>query len=117
MYTYPDLAVVCGEPRLLDGRKDTLLNPALVVEVLSPSTEAYDRGFKAAQYRGIESLDEYALVWRTEPRVEVYRRQPGGHWLLSEFIGIDSACQFESVGAVVPLAEIYDKVTFDAVQP
>jgi Uma2 family endonuclease len=114
LYTYPDLAVVCGEPRLLDGRKDTLLNPALVVEVLSPSTEAYDRGFKAAQYRGIESLQEYALVSQTEPRVEVFRRQDGGHWLLTESVGMDAACSFESVGASVPLAEIYDKVTFEA---
>jgi Uma2 family endonuclease len=117
LYTYPDVAVVCGEPKLLDGRKDTLLNPALIVEVLSPSTEGYDRGFKFAQYRTLESIEEYALVWQSEPRVEVFRRQPGGHWLLSEFIGIDSVCQFESVGAGVPLTEIYDKVSFDAAQP
>jgi Uma2 family endonuclease len=113
LYTYPDIAVVCDEPKLLDGRKDTLLNPALLVEVLSPSTEAYDRGFKSAQYRAIESLGEYALVSQSEPRVEVFRRQPGGHWLFSEFVGLDSMCEFASVSVSVPLAEIYDKVAFD----
>jgi len=116
LYAYPDLAIVCGEPEYIDGRKDTLINPALIVEVLSPSTEGYDRGFKSAQYRTVESLEEYALVSQTEPRVEVFRRQPGGHWLLSEFVGLGSVCQFESVEASVPLAEIYNKVTFDAAE-
>ncbi len=113
LYTYPDIAVVCGEPKLLDGRKDTLLNPALIVEVLSPSTEMSDRGFKFAQYRTVESLEEYALVSQTEPRVEVFRRQPGGHWLLSEFVGLEATCHFDSVNASVPLSEIYDKVGFE----
>jgi Uma2 family endonuclease len=112
-YTYPDIVVVCGEPKFADGRSDTLLNPALIVEVLSHSTEGYDRGFKFAQYRRIESLEEYALVSQTEPRVEVFRRQPGGHWLLSEFVGLEAAAHFDSLSASVPLAEIYDKVTFE----
>jgi len=113
LYTYPDIVVVCGEPRFADGRTDTLLNPKLIAEVLSHSTEGYDRGFKSAQYRMVESLEEYAFVWQTEPRVEVFRRQPGGHWLLSESIGLDSVCTLESVNASVTLAEIYDKVAFD----
>jgi len=112
LYTYPDLVVVCGEPKYADGRRDTLLNPRLIVEVLSPSTEAYDRGFKSAQYRALESLDEYALVSQAEPRVEVFRRQPGGQWLLSEFAGLDALCRFESVDAAVALSEVYDNVTF-----
>jgi Uma2 family endonuclease len=112
LYTYPDLVVVCGEPKYADGRRDTLLNPRLIVEVLSPSTEAYDRGFKSAQYRALESLEEYALVSQSEPRVEVFRRQPGGQWLLSEFAGLDALCRFESVDAVVALSEVYDNVTF-----
>jgi Uma2 family endonuclease len=116
LYTYPDIVVVSGDPRFADGRSDTLLNPTLVIEVLSPSTEAYDRGFKSAQYRRVESLEEYALVWQTEPRVEVFRRQPGGHWLLSESIGMDAVCPFDSVGASVALAEIYDKIAFDAAE-
>jgi Uma2 family endonuclease len=112
LYTYPDVIVISGDPRFADDQHDTLLNPALIVEVLSPSTEAYDRGFKSAQYRTVESLEEYALVSQAEPRVEVFRRQPGGHWLLSEAIGIDAVCHFESLDCVVPLAEIYAKVTF-----
>src|SRR6266849_2096693 len=113
LYTYPDVVVVCGEPRYADDQRDTLLNPILLIEVLSPSTEAYDRGFKSAQYRTLESLQEYALVSQAEPRVEVFRRQDGGHWLLSEFVGLEVACRFESVGASVALVEVYDKVTFD----
>lgn len=112
LYTYPDVVVICGEPQFADDRNDTLLNPTLIVEVLSPSTEAYDRGFKAAQYRTLESLEEYALIAQAEPRVEVFRRQPGGHWLLSEAIGLAAVCRFESLDCSVPLVDIYDKVTF-----
>jgi Uma2 family endonuclease len=117
LYTYPDLVVLCGEPKFVDDQTDTLLNPLLIVEVLSPSTEAYDRGFKFAQYRTLESLQEYALVSQTEPRVEVFRRQSGRDWLLSESIGLDAACRFESVGCAVALAEVYDKVTFGGDEP
>ena len=67
LYTYPDVIVICGDPRFADDQRDTLLNPELIVEVLSPSTEAYDRGFKSAQYRTVESLEEYALVSQAEP--------------------------------------------------
>ena len=112
LYAYPDVVVVGGEPRFTDRLEDTLMNPTLLIEVLSPSTEAYDRGFKSAQYRTIESLQEYALVSQSEPRVEVYRRQPGGHWLLSEFVGLQSSCAFESVDCMIALSEIYSKVTF-----
>ena len=112
LYTYPDVVVICGDPKFADDRSDTLLNPTLIVEVLSPSTEAYDRGFKSAQYRTLESLEEYVLVAQAEPRVEVFRRQPGGHWLLSEAVGLESVCRFESLECGVPLADIYDKVTF-----
>lgn len=112
LYTYPDVAVVCGEPEFVDGRNDTLANPALVIEVLSPSTEAYDRGFKSSQYRTLAPLQEYVLVSQTEARVEVFSRQINGNWLLTEFAGLDSIARFESVDASVPLAEIYAKVRF-----
>jgi len=114
LYAYPDLSVVCSEPKLLDGRKDTLLNPTLLIEVLSPSTEAYDRGFKSAQYRTLETLQEYALVSQSEPRVEVFRRQSSGDWLLSEAVGVESVCSFDSLDARVKLSEIYANVTFEA---
>jgi Uma2 family endonuclease len=89
----------------------------LIVEVLSPSTEAYDRGFKSAQYRTVESLEEYALVSQAEPRVEVFRRQPGGYWLLSEAVGLEAVCHFESLDCAIPLAEIYARVTFSPDDP
>ena len=117
LYTYPDVVVICGDPQFADDQRDTLLNPTLIVEVLSPSTEAYDRGFKSQQYRTIESLEEYALLSQIEPRVEVYRRQGGGHWLLTEGVGLQAICRFESLDCGVPLADIYDKVTFNADDP
>ena len=113
LYTYPDISVVCGESKLADDHKDTLLNPTVLVEVLSPSTEARDRGLKFTHYRHIESLQEYALVWQSEPRLEIYRRQPAGDWLLSEISGLDSTCRFGSLGCEVPLSEIYSGVSFD----
>lgn len=112
LYTYPDIVVICDELRLADNRNDTLLNPVLIVEVLSPSTEAYDRGFKFTQYRKLESLQEYALVSQDEPRVEVFRRQPSGEWLLAEYAGMDARCILKSVDCAIALAELYDKIDF-----
>ncbi len=112
-YTYPDIVVVCGPPKLADNQKDTLLNPTLLIEVLSPSTEAHDRGFKFLHYRQLESLQEYALVWQAEPRVEIFRRQSSGEWLLSEAAGLDAKCRFDSAGCQIALAEIYHRVEFD----
>jgi len=113
LYTYPDIVVVCDPPQYGDGRHDTVLNPTLIAEVLSPSTEAYDRGFKFAQYRALESLQEYALVSQSEPRVEIFRRQPTGDWLLSEATGMEGVCRFDSVGCKVSIRDAYDKVTFE----
>lgn len=113
LYTYPDVSVVWQEPKFADRRTDTLLNPALIVEVLSPSTESRDRGFKFAQYRKLESLTEYALISQDEARVEVFRRRENGEWALAEFVGMDAVARFESVEAAIPLAELYAKVRFE----
>jgi Uma2 family endonuclease len=112
LYTYPDVVVICGEPKFTDDRQDTLVNPSFIAEVLSPSTEAYDRGFKSAQYRTIESLQEYALVSQVEARVEVLRRQPGAGWVLVEFTGLKAVCDFASLKLQIKLADIYEKVVF-----
>src|SRR5258707_5743024 len=112
LYAYPDLIVVCGPPKLADAHNDTLEKPTFLAEVLSPSTEAYDRGFKSSQYRKIESLQEYALISQDEPHVEVYRRQPSGDWLLSESAGLDAVCRFASLDCQVALTAIYARVTF-----
>lgn len=111
VYTYPDIIAGCDPPRFADDQKDTLLNPALVIEVLSPSTEANDRGYKFAQYRQIEFLREYVLVSQTEPRIERFVRQADGRWVLTEHVGLDAICRFESVDCEVPLADIYENVT------
>lgn len=110
VYTFPDLMVVCGQPIFADDQRDTLLNPSVVIEVLSPSTEAYDRGFKFAQYRRIESLKEYVLVSQIEPRVEKFTRQADGTWLFSEYVGLTSVCRFDSIGCEIALAKIYKKI-------
>lgn len=112
LYTYPDLVVVCGEPKFADKRTDTVVNPVLLIEVLSPSTELLDREFKFEQYRKLDSLKEYVLVSQTEPRVEVYQRGPGDQWAHTEFAGLEATARFQSVDAGVPLAEIYSKVRF-----
>jgi Uma2 family endonuclease len=116
LYAYPDVVVVCGRPRYADDEHDTLLNPLLIIEVLSPSTEAYDRGFKSAQYRGLASLEEYVLVSQTEPRVEMLHRL-GADWLLSEYVGLEAVCRLESVGCEVSLAAIYRNVSFESEAP
>ena len=113
LYTYPDVVVVCGNLSFADDQKDTLTNPTMLVEVLSSSTEAYDRGFKAEQYRQIESLREYVLVSQSRPHIEVFTKSASGHWVLSEFTGLDTTCRFDSVDCSIPLAEIYDKIVFE----
>jgi Uma2 family endonuclease len=110
LYTYPDIVVVCGEPRFEDESVDTLLNPVLLVEVLSPTTEAYDRGKKFESYRTIASLAEYVLVSQQEPRVEQFLRQEDGHWLFTATAGLESSISLASVQCELALEEIYDKV-------
>ena len=115
LYTYPDLSVVCSEPEFADDYVDTLLNPIVVVEVLSKSTEAHDRGLKFINYRKLASLQEYVLIAQAEPRVEVFRRRGPGEWALSESGGQGAICRLESIGAEIALADIYRKVAFATV--
>jgi Uma2 family endonuclease len=112
-YTYPDVSVVCGEPRFIDGEFDTLLNPTLIVEVLSDSTEDYDRGKKFKHYIGIESLKEYVLIAQDEMRVDHYIRQPNGDWLLSYATTADAIIQLPTIGCTLNIADIYRKITFE----
>ncbi len=112
-YYYPDIAVVCGTPQFEDAHVDTLINPTVLIEVLSPSTEAYDRGGKFARYRKIATLQEYLLVTQDQPIIERYIRQ-GDVWLLSEAVGLDASVPLESIDCVLYLREVYDKVLDDA---
>jgi Uma2 family endonuclease len=110
LYTYPDLSVVCEEPQFADAHIDTLTNPALLVEILSPSTEDYDRGKKAKLYRAIASLQELLFIAQDSYEVELYRRQPDGSWSLLEAAGLESAITLASIGYTLPLGELYENV-------
>jgi Uma2 family endonuclease len=112
-YHYPDIAVVCGTPQFEDAQADTLLNPTLLIEVLSPSIEAYDRGGKFAHYRKIATLREYLLVAQDQPGIERYVRQ-GDVWILTEAVGLEASVPLESIDCVLSLREVYDKVLDDA---
>jgi Uma2 family endonuclease len=107
---YPDLVAFCGEPELLDGRRDVLLNPSLLVEVLSNSTEAYDRGDKFALYRQIPSLREYLLVSQSRVLVELFSRGDDGRWVLADYRSLNDRVPLPSLDCTLDLAEIYDKV-------
>jgi len=110
LYTYPDAIVVCGEPRFEDAHVDTLLNPTLIVEVLSESTAAYDRGQKFAHYRGIESLTEYVLVAQDECRVEHFAKQSDRQWLQTVVQSPEAEIELVSIQGALRLREIYDRV-------
>ena len=108
-YFYPDVVVVCGEPRAEDETFDTLLNPTVVVEVLSPSTETYDRGEKFEHYQQIASLKEYVLISQDKIRVEHYHRQETG-WMQTEFRGLEDVLSLLSIGCELRLQDVYRRV-------
>ncbi len=114
LYTYPDAMILRGPPQFADNRNDIVTNPIAIFEVLSPSTEAYDRGGKFSHYRKLESLQEYILISQSEPRIERFRRLPDNRWILSESIGLEATIELESVPCRLALTEIYDKVEFSS---
>ncbi len=107
---YPDLVALCGEPELLDERRDVLLNPNLIVEVLSDSTEAYDRGEKFALYRQLPSLQEYLLVSQSRVGVELYTRGQDDRWTLTDYSALTDRVPLASIDCTLALAEVYDKL-------
>jgi Uma2 family endonuclease len=116
LYTYPDVSVVCGEKFFLDDKEDTLLNPTVIVEVLSPTTESYDRDQKFGHYRRLASLREYVLVAQNEVLVVRYLRQ-GDDWLPTELRNIDDTLSLTSIDCHVPLREIYARIVFSEAPP
>lgn len=111
LYTYPDVVITCGAERFRDDRQDVLLNPLVIIEVLSDSTEAYDRGKKFEHYQSMDSLGIYVLAAQQAPRVEQYVRQEGGKfWLYSETHGADAAVGIEAIGCDLRLGDTYAKV-------
>ncbi|WP_129633776.1 Uma2 family endonuclease [Candidatus Oscillochloris fontis] len=111
LYTYPDITVVCGQPEFAEAKKrDTLLNPTVIIEILSPSTERYDRGLKFQHYRTIESLKEYILIAQNTYHIERYIRHDPQMWILSEAIGIEATIRLESIQCGLALADVYELV-------
>ena len=114
---YPDVSGLCGRPEYLDDTRDVLLNPSFIVEVLSKSTEAFDRGRKLALYMALPSVIEIALVSVVEVRVDKYTRQPGGIWRFDGYSGPESQVPFASLGCEISLAEVYGGVELDPPGP
>lgn len=115
LYTYPDLVIICEKPQLEGNEPRTLLNPRLLIEVLSPSTEHYDRTTKFKHYKTIPSLKEYVLVSQVEPRIEVFTMSDDGVWPEEPVIysGLDAMATYASVPCQLPLTDIYRNVEFD----
>ncbi|HVL39576.1 MAG TPA: Uma2 family endonuclease [Fimbriimonadaceae bacterium] len=113
LYTYPDLTIVCGEPEFKDDAFDTLLNPVIIFEVLSPATERHDRGLKFKRYREIPSLREYVLVSSEEPTVEVFTRDEGDQWTVHFYDGLDTQVALSAVPVEVPMREVFQDVKFE----
>lgn len=109
LYTYPDIVIAC-DGQYEDAELDTLLNPAIIVEVLSKSTAAYDRGEKFEQYRKLPSLTDYLLVLQTKHLIEHYARQSDGKWLFSEYGEMDAVIELPSIGCHLVLRDVYDQV-------
>lgn len=115
LYTYPDVLAVCGEPVLVDDTYlDTLLNPVLIIEVLSPSTAEYDRGPKFDHYKTIESLKEYVLVWQDKKRVARYTKRDDSSWVLTDFIGDEALIELTSINCSLSTDDIYDRVEIES---
>ncbi|WP_373650235.1 MULTISPECIES: Uma2 family endonuclease [unclassified Schlesneria] len=114
LYTYPDASVICGDLTFDDDREDTALNPTVLLEVLSKSTEAYDRGKKFDHYRTIPTLQEYVLVSQDEPMVQTFFRNEDNTWTLTTVSGLDQVAELRSIGVGLPLGDVYDRVNFTA---
>lgn len=112
LYTYPDLIVVCGEQKFLDDQFDTLLNPTLIIEILSDTTEAYDRGKKFENYRELESLKEYVLVSQKHMKIEKFQKQSDGKWLLTEEGEPEKSMELFSINCSLNLNEVYRNIKF-----
>ncbi len=110
LYTYPDISVVCGDVQYTDGHQDMLENPVVIVEVLSPSTEGYDRGEKFVHYQFLSSLTDYLLISQKTMRVEHYLRQNDDQWLMTVYSSPEASVVIASIGCVLHLAEVYERV-------
>lgn len=113
LYTYPDFSIICGKPEMTDDIKDTVINPSVIIEVLSKSTKDYDRGTKFNLYRSIKTLKEYVLIDSTSISVEVFTRQENNSWILTEFKQLSESFFITTIGLTLHLADIYEDVVFE----
>ena len=111
-FTYPDVTIVCGEPELMDDHFDTLLNPSVIIEVLSPSTEKYDKGFKFFHYMQIPSVKEYIMVSSTGIYIHISRKQDDSLWKFEEITNPETSLFINTIEHNIPLHDIYDAVKF-----
>ncbi|HEY7182715.1 MAG TPA: Uma2 family endonuclease [Blastocatellia bacterium] len=112
MFSYADVSVVCGEPQFHDKFQDVLLNPIVIIEILSESTERFDRGEKFRRYlTNIPFLQDYVLVYLTLPWIQVYSRHPDG-WLMTDAVGLEGAIRIPSIDCHLSMSEVYDRVEF-----
>ena len=113
LFSYPDIVVICGEPQYYDQHRHVVINPSVIIEVLSDSTEAFDRGAKFLRYRNWNpSLTDYILVWQSAAIVEHYVRQPDGGWSIYAYESIEDSVFIKSINCTLRLAEVYDRVAF-----
>ncbi|MEI6778051.1 MAG: Uma2 family endonuclease [Chloroflexales bacterium] len=118
LFTYPDITIVCAKPEFTDvTKRDTLINPTVIIEILSPSTERYDRGVKFQNYRTIETLKEYILIAQDKHHIEQYARHETHKWILTEAVGLDSSIVLDSIQCILSLADTYELVDFTPESP
>ena len=118
LYTYPDVSVICGPPEHQDERTDTVLNPLVLFEVASPSTEAYDRGRKFGHYRSIPSLKEYVLVAQDRPTIDHFARQDGtDQWLMTSYSDLEQKLKLPAIDGELALSDLFAKVEFPPEEP
>lgn len=111
--TYPDVLVICGQPQFTDAVHDAVINPIVIIEVLSASTERYDRGMKFQNYQTIATLQDYILISQDQHRVEHFSRQENNRWLLQLALGIDAQINIQSIDCILTLADVYEKVELE----
>jgi Uma2 family endonuclease len=114
LYTYADISVVCGEPQFAENAFDTLINPLVIIEILSKSSEGYDRGKKFQHYREIATLQNYMLISQDQPRIESYTKEKNGKWVLTDAVGLAAILEIPSISCTLALADVYENVLFTA---
>lgn len=110
LFTYPDIVLICGEPEFYDEEKDVVVNPTVIMEILSKSTETYDRGFKFELYRRIKSLKDYLMVSQDKISIEYYSRNTDNSWTLKEFSNINQSIELKSIDCILDLKDVYLKI-------